>query len=78
VDACWVTAPRTTAYADDSRALGITVAAVDYRLAPAHPYPAPLDDCYAALVSLLGLPSVDESRIAVAGASAGGGYPRPN
>jgi acetyl esterase/lipase len=56
-----------------ARELGITVAAVDYRLAPAHPYPAPLEDCYAALVSLAGLPTVDESRIAVAGASAGGG-----
>jgi acetyl esterase/lipase len=56
-----------------ARGLGITVAAVDYRLAPKHPYPAPLEDCYAALVSLAGLPSVDESRIAVAGASAGGG-----
>jgi acetyl esterase/lipase len=56
-----------------ARELGITVAAVEYRLAPAHPYPAPLEDCYAALLSLAGLPTVDERRIAVAGASAGGG-----
>jgi acetyl esterase/lipase len=56
-----------------ARKLGITVAAVEYRLAPAHPFPAPLEDCYAALVSLAGLSTVDESRIAVAGASAGGG-----
>jgi acetyl esterase/lipase len=56
-----------------ARELGITVAAVDYRLAPAHPYPAPLEDCYAALLSLAGMPTVDESRIAIAGASAGGG-----
>jgi acetyl esterase/lipase len=56
-----------------ARELGITVAAVEYRLAPAHPYPAPPEDCYAALMSLAGLPSVDEHRIAVAGASAGGG-----
>jgi acetyl esterase/lipase len=53
--------------------LGITVAAVDYRLAPEHPYPAPLDDCYTALQWLAALPSVDGDRIAIGGASAGGG-----
>lgn len=53
--------------------LGVTVASVDYRLAPEHPYPAPLDDCYAALTWLAGLPSVDPARVAIGGASAGGG-----
>jgi acetyl esterase/lipase len=53
--------------------LGITVASVDYRLAPEHPYPAPLEDCYSALTWLAGLPSVDPGRVAIAGASAGGG-----
>ena len=56
-----------------TRDLGITVAAVDYRLAPEHPYPVPLEDCYSALTWLAGLPAVDPARVAIGGASAGGG-----
>lgn len=56
-----------------ARALGITVAAVKYRLAPENPYPAGLEDCYTALKWLAALPAVDPARIAIGGASAGGG-----
>jgi acetyl esterase/lipase len=53
--------------------LGIVVAAARYRLAPEHPYPIPLEDCYRVLTWLAGLPGVDADRIAIGGASAGGG-----
>jgi acetyl esterase/lipase len=56
-----------------SHELGMTVASVNYRLAPDHPYPAPLEDCYTALTWLAGLPAVDSARVAIGGASAGGG-----
>jgi len=56
-----------------NRRVGITVAAPEYRLAPGHPYPAGLEDCYAALVWLASLPSVDATRVAIAGESGGGG-----
>ena len=54
-------------------ALGVLVAAVDYRLAPEHPFPAPLHDCHDALVWLASRDDVDAGRIAIGGASAGGG-----
>jgi len=53
--------------------LGAVVAAVDYRRAPEHPFPAPLEDCHDALVWLAGLDQVDPGRVAIGGASAGGG-----
>ncbi len=52
------------------------VVCVDYCLAPEYPFPAPLDDCYTALKWMfengdkLG---IDTTRVAIAGASAGGG-----
>ncbi|MDX1504682.1 MAG: alpha/beta hydrolase [Spongiibacter sp.] len=44
----------------------------DYRLAPEHPHPAAIDDCYESYVMLLEK-GVDASRIALLGDSAGGG-----
>jgi acetyl esterase/lipase len=51
---------------------GCVVVSVDYRLAPENPYPAPLEDCYAALKWLAAHTGELEStaRIAIGGASA--------
>jgi acetyl esterase/lipase len=56
---------------------GTVVVSVDYRLAPEHPYPAALDDSYAALLWMAGKAGrdrgIDGTRIGVWGESAGGG-----
>ncbi len=52
------------------------IASVDYRLAPEHPYPAAVEDAYAALVWLraaAGDLGVDPGRVVVTGVSAGAG-----
>jgi acetyl esterase/lipase len=61
---------------DIVRAVGIAVAAVSYRLAPEHPFPAAIEDCYAALTWLhreAETIGIKRDSIAIGGGSAGGG-----
>ncbi|MGW6717657.1 alpha/beta hydrolase [Streptomyces sp. NPDC054995] len=71
-----------TPEADDARVsryvleAGCAVVSVDYRLAPEHPYPEPVEDCYRALrwtAEQAGALGIDPERLAVGGISAGGG-----
>ncbi|WP_163008443.1 alpha/beta hydrolase, partial [Streptomyces sp. S5] len=64
---------RVSAYARD---VGCVVVSVAYRLAPEHPHPMPVEDCYRALRWTAGRAralGIDPHRLAVGGISAGGG-----
>ncbi|HEX4492105.1 MAG TPA: alpha/beta hydrolase [Acidimicrobiia bacterium] len=62
--------------ANAARTLDAVIVAVEYRLAPEHPFPAGLEDCYAALTWMhgeAGALGIDTTRVGVGGQSAGGG-----
>ena len=74
----WMVGDLTTSdatAAELANASGCAVVNVDYRLAPEHPFPTPLEDCYAAVqwvVDHAGDLGVEQRRLAVGGDSAGG------
>jgi acetyl esterase/lipase len=61
---------------DRAQAIGAVLVAPDYRLAPEHPDPAPVQDCYAGLAWVAGHAAslgADPGLVFVSGNSAGGG-----
>lgn len=63
--------PRCRAIAGEA---GCLVASVEYRMAPENAFPVPVEDCYAALVDLVGAAEdlgIDRARVSIGGESAG-------
>lgn len=61
---------------ETARDTGVTIVSVDYRLAPRHPFPAAIDDCFTGwrwLRAHAGELGLDRARLAIGGQSAGGG-----
>lgn len=59
-----------------ARELNIVAVSIEHRLAPEHPFPAPLDDCYQAwewIQREAASRGIDPHRVAIGGESAGGG-----
>jgi acetyl esterase/lipase len=69
----WSGIPKALDWITD---LDAVMVSVEYRVAPEHPYPAPLDDCYAGLLWTAAQAAefgYDPAQLVIGGASAGGG-----
>jgi acetyl esterase len=75
---CWIVGNIDLAdrpHRNLANALGCVVVAVNYQKAPEHPFPVPLEDCYAGFLWAIEHAQelqVDRTRVGVAGDSAGG------
>ncbi|WP_327146226.1 alpha/beta hydrolase [Nocardia sp. NBC_01327] len=69
----WELADTLARWVDE---LGIVAISVGYRRAPEHPFPTPVEDCYAGLLWVAGHSEeldIDPERLIIFGSSAGGG-----